>query len=192
MKKIFVDFDDTMVDLVGIVLNGFNIIYGETRTVDNLNRHIDSLGLSRAEINNLYSKMEERGLWTSGNLFPGVRETINNLRGYEWNILTAREQRYLGGIRGVVNRENLKIKNIYGVEASKGPGEKAEFARRENADIVIEDTGSYAIECAKEGMLTYLIHKPWNKDVKSSDNLVVVEDWREIRENLVDIKTKFI
>jgi uncharacterized HAD superfamily protein len=46
---------------------------------------------------------------------------------------------------------------------------------------MIEDNPDYALDLAENGILTYLLEKPWNKFRKETHkNLIKVKTWEEI------------
>ena len=69
------------------------------------------------------------------------------------------------------------------------PGEdknlsKADFCLEKGYELLIEDSGEFALECAQKGIKVFLFSKPWNKDCISHENIVVVNSWEEIMEKL--------
>ncbi len=50
--------------------------------------------------------------------------------------------------------------------------------------IMIEDNPEYALDCAKNGIKTFLLDKPWNKNYSQHENLIKVKSWEEIVKSL--------
>ena len=45
---------------------------------------------------------------------------------------------------------------------------------------MIEDNADYALDCAKKGIKTFLLDKPWNHDYVKHKNIRKVSDWNEL------------
>lgn len=58
---------------------------------------------------------------------------------------------------------------------------KSELCKEHWIFHMIEDNPDYALDLAKNGILTYLIEKPWNKNrLEIHNNLIKVRTWEEI------------
>ncbi len=49
---------------------------------------------------------------------------------------------------------------------------------------MIEDTKEHSELCAKDGIKTFLLDKPWNQHCVEHENIIRVKDWNEILERL--------
>jgi uncharacterized HAD superfamily protein len=65
-----------------------------------------------------------------------------------------------------------------------GKKSKAEFCNELGIKFMIEDNADYALDCAKNGVKTFLLDKPWNKNYENHENLVKVNNWEELLEKL--------
>src|SRR3989339_167530 len=52
--------------------------------------------------------------------------------------------------------------------------------------LSIKDNQYNALGCAKKGIKTFLINKPWNNNCENHNNLIKVDNWDEIMEKLKD------
>jgi len=71
---------------------------------------------------------------------------------------------------------NKKIISDDGVDNTK----KSIICQNLWVDVMIEDNPEYAKDVADCWIKTYLIKKPWNKNIKDYNNLVVVESFENI------------
>ena len=53
---------------------------------------------------------------------------------------------------------------------------------------MVEDNADYALDCAKNGVRTFLLAKPWNQEYEAHKNITKVKNWEEIVTHL-GIKT---
>lgn len=65
------------------------------------------------------------------------------------------------------------------------PGEdknlsKADFCLENGYELLIEDSGEFALECAQKGIKVFLFNKPWNKGFTLHANIIPVNTWEEI------------
>lgn len=75
---------------------------------------------------------------------------------------------------------------IYAGEYQEKAGErltKADICLREGIDIIVEDNGQYALECAVSGVRAYLFNRPWNNGF-CHPNITRVETWREVAKHI--------
>ena len=185
-KRIYVDFDDTLVDLAGQVVEGYNKIYGKNLQIQDMRsaNSEENFDLSEEGLFEMYSQMEERGLWKSYTLLPDAKDTILSFPNHSWNILTAREKKDQYEITETLQREGLAFESIYGVRRHDDAKAKAEIALEGRADLVIEDNPFFASECAKAGLQTLVLERPWNETLQESNNLIKVPNWKELRKYL--------
>jgi uncharacterized HAD superfamily protein len=61
---------------------------------------------------------------------------------------------------------------------------KAQICEELGVSIFIEDHPVYALDCAKNGIKTFLLDKPWNRNYEQHENLIKVQNWKEIIERL--------
>ena len=61
---------------------------------------------------------------------------------------------------------------------------KMQLCKSLGAQILIDDSESHSIECAKNGIRVFLIDKPWNRKIEN-DNIIRVKNWKEINERIL-------
>ncbi len=65
---------------------------------------------------------------------------------------------------------------------------KSDICKKLDLDFMIEDNLDYAVDCAKKGIKTLLLDKPWNKNAKPPKNVLRVSDWNEILESIERVR----
>lgn len=70
---------------------------------------------------------------------------------------------------------------IYANHFTKEDKTKSELCKENDIFVMVEDNFDYALELAENGIKTYLLEKPWNKDIfKNHKNIIKVKSWQEI------------
>ncbi len=59
----------------------------------------------------------------------------------------------------------------------KGKDFKVKVVKKNNITIAFDDTWDVSEALANAGVTVYLLHKPWNKDEKLSDNIIRVDNF---------------
>jgi len=91
-KALILDYDDTCVGFTQFLILTHNRIHGTSFIPSD----IRGWDLPK-ELNDLYKRFENHGLYNSLPILPGVREVLNHftmVKGYKIIILTARPERY--------------------------------------------------------------------------------------------------
>ena len=57
---------------------------------------------------------------------------------------------------------------------------KSQLCKKLGVQVIIDDAEINIIECAKAGMKVLAYDRPWNSNIKSSDNIIRVHNWDEI------------
>lgn len=81
----------------------------------------------------------------------------------------------------------LNARVIYAGEYQHSDNEKvtkAGICLREGIGVIIEDNAGYALDCARNGVKSYLIERPWNRDSENHENMLKVKRWAEILEDI--------
>ncbi|MDD5769948.1 MAG: HD domain-containing protein [Candidatus Gracilibacteria bacterium] len=78
--------------------------------------------------------------------------------------------------------ESVHFANHFNYNGSKKKvKKKSEICKELGIKIMIEDIFDYALDLAENGILTYIIEKPWNKHIlKTHKNIIKVKSWEEI------------
>ena len=59
--------------------------------------------------------------------------------------------------------------------------DKSQICKEHWIETMIEDNPDYALELAENGIKTFLLEKPWNKDINlNNENIIRVKNWKEI------------
>ncbi len=66
---------------------------------------------------------------------------------------------------------------------AKNIKEKAIVCSDCKVDLIVEDSLTHAIECAKRGIKVILFDKPWNQ-ASLAENITRVKDWNEILQRI--------
>jgi len=61
---------------------------------------------------------------------------------------------------------------------------KSQICNELEISLMVEDNPFYALDCAKKGIKTFLLDKPWNKNYEKHENIIKVNNWKEILEKL--------
>lgn len=121
----------------------------------------------------------------------------NEIRTVEWSVKKILELQDWYNTGMLTARHNILteyttqwVKNHYNWTISKvlfsncfhwGKTKKSDICKEEWAKIMIEDDMDYAIEIAKEGILVFLLKRPWNEKRKEKHrNIKRIDSWDEI------------
>ncbi len=63
---------------------------------------------------------------------------------------------------------------------------KHEICNNLGINVMVEDNPTYAFECARNGIKTFLIDRPWNRVFEEHDNIIKVNGWKEVLDHLND------
>ena len=114
------------------------------------------------------------------NFYPGSVDFIK-----KYHVYSEREVLFVTNRWDQVNTYKLLDRYFddipYHVSFIKGS--KVEELKKQKVDIFVEDRVENAEEISNEGILTFLIERPWNQtEIKDSGNLIRVKDWFELEE----------
>ncbi len=76
-----------------------------------------------------------------------------------------------------------KIKKVFytGQYVLQSPLSKLDICLKEDVGIIIEDNLQTSLECAKKGIKSFLLDKPWNQNgSEETNNLVRVKNWKSL------------
>lgn len=188
--RIAIDLDDTAFDFMNPLLAWHNREYGTAlRKEDVLTYHLwVTFGIGREEaiqrVHRFYRTPEFR------NLVPmqdanAVIGSLGSRHGI--GFVTARSVDLRKPTTALVNRHfgdrpvafaNHYARNNHAIRS------KAALCLEAGAEILIDDGGAYAMECAQSGIDAILIDQPWNRDVSGTRitrvrNLTEAEDVAE-------------
>ena len=61
---------------------------------------------------------------------------------------------------------------------------KSRICNKLQIEKMVEDNADYALDCAKNGIKTFLLNKPWNRNYEKHKNIIKVQTWRDILKKL--------
>ncbi len=61
---------------------------------------------------------------------------------------------------------------------------KSEICNKLQIEKMVEDNAEYALGCAKKGIKTLLLNKPWNRNYRKHKNIIKVQNWIDILKKL--------
>lgn len=112
-----------------------------------------------------------------------TNETLQLLKdlGHELHIITARHEHKDEETKKWLAKEFPGIfSTIHYARKSDGKKtKKSALCRAINAAVMIEDSGENALDCAENGIKTFLLDLPWNSEY-SHKNIIRVASWDEI------------
>ncbi len=76
-----------------------------------------------------------------------------------------------------------KIKKVFytGQYVLQSPLLKLDICLKEDVRVIIEDNLQTSLECAKKGIKSFLLDKPWNQNgSEEANNLVRVKNWKSL------------
>jgi len=120
-------------------------------------------------------------------LIEGSLEAINLLHNsHEIIFITSRHPSNKGNTLKFFEKHfpRKKFKIIFSGDAHKGNKLKSEICKEEGCEIMIEDNPNYALDCANKGIKVFLMNKPWNQKIGFNPNIIKVNNWNEIIDNL--------
>ena len=119
-------------------------------------------------------------------LIEGVKEILNQIsKAYDVYFITSRPIKIKEKTKDFLFKEfpNNDFKLIHSGEVHGGKP-KSEICLEEDIGLLIEDNALYARDCAENGVQLFLLDKPWNRNSISNPNIIRVNHWNEMLENL--------
>lgn len=114
------------------------------------------------------------------NLIPGAKDVIGMLQndGHEFVVISARggtvEEMKDVAIE-IFEKENLSFDKYYWKQ-----NDKLEIAKKENIDVMIDDTYDVCKKLSESGVKTIYFRDKEMKKLEQSENLIEVSNWGEI------------
>lgn len=188
--RIGIDVDDVVIEFFNNYLKFFNSHFGKNVTFKDISRyHIWELelGVSKEEALSIVVQVHNSEHPKKTSLVEGAKESINNLsKKYEIFFVTSRptsvKERTISFLKEIF--PELKFEIIFSGDIHGNAKTKAEICFERGITTIIEDSASYAFDCAQKGVRAFLLDKPWNQEYEQHENLIKVKDWNEIVEHL--------
>lgn len=187
MRRLGIDFDDTLLDTRRVFLNLLNRAYGTHHTYESAQQYyLDStFGCTSEDLERLFSQNFDE----LHNLdpLPGVASTLLRARnsGHQLTLITARPAIHMPPLYAWVARHHLPIHHI--ISAPKS-GEKALRAFESGIELFIDDNPRHALAIAARNIPVLLLDRPYNQAC-AGPLITRVPDWHAIAQNLFDFPT---
>jgi len=195
--KIGIDIDDVVVEFVrgfceflsNIENNSFKIektafVFENAYTYD-LGK---LMGISKEEENKLINDFNKSENFSNLDFLPGAKENISSLENGDNKIffITSRplsvEKQTRDFFKKNFPKNNFEL--YFSGEKWGKLKSKGEICSELGVEVMIEDNAYFALDCAKKGIKTFLLDKPWNQDYEKHENIIRVKDWEEIMNHL--------
>lgn len=185
--KIGVDIDDVIADFMNPLLKFYAEITGNTVLFDSMTsyRFEEVWGGTREQTIAIIRKFYASNAFDLLKPIDGALEALRTLsQNHEIVFITSRHHEAKQKTPAWLAHHCpfISPQVIYAGEYDHGDNEpvtKATICIREEIGCIIEDNGSYAHQCAENGVRVYLLHRPWNTTV-NHPALVRVSHWNEI------------
>jgi len=187
--KIGVDIDEVVVEFFRRYLELFNERFEKNLSFNNITQyHIwDLTDVSKKDSLKLAEEFYNSKHFDNLNLVEGVKEALSKLNGnYEIHFITSRPESLKEKTKNFLNAffKDFHFDLHFSGEVWGESRTKGEVCKNLGIKFMVEDNAEYAYDCAKKGIKTFLLDKPWNKDYVSHRNLIKIKNWSEILENL--------
>ena len=191
-KIIWVDLDETLAEFVDYALDYHNYtINGKTIKRCHMKSYYicdicclnitqeDAINWFRKAMEVDFNKLEVKPVYWA---YEKLKEYKKNW--YSFKIVTARnEDLFWEYTYKWVEKyyPNIFDDILFANHFSQQEKSKAEICKENNIFCMIEDNMDYTLELSQNGIKTFLIEKPWNKERKEEHkNLIRVKNWDEI------------
>ena len=183
--KIGIDIDDVIFEFLNSFLDFYNNKKGKKFLKEQFSSYYfwEITGETREEGVKLVDEFHDSELFDS---VPPMKESMNALRElsklHELIFITSRPLSYKEKTLKWL-KKNFKDNPqevVFTGDFHTGKGKpKAKICADLGIDVMIEDNGKYASDCAEKGIHSILITQPWNKDF-THPKVIRVSDWKEI------------
>jgi len=189
-RKIGIDIDEVVVEFVNPYLKIYNQKYNRKKRFEDIN-NFDlwiPLGITKEDAFEITYKFYDSEDFDNIPFVNGAREGIKRLtKDNELFFITSRPlkikektEQFFRKNFPELNYEIIFSGDIWGSQEKKKPV----ICKRLCIENIIEDNINYAFDCAKSGIITYLLNKPWNQNGNLPKNIIRVKSWNEILERL--------
>lgn len=179
------DFDDVIAHLFEKLLEFYNERKGKNHTIDEIKEYDlwINWGITKEEAMQLVNEFHEKEEPETTKPIENAIESITNLlhNGDKLYVITARNPIFKHKVENWIAHHlpNKKI-NVITTRDFK-PNQyirKAKICEELNVEIMLEDSGQNALECAETGIKVLLFDKPWNQNIEH-ENITRVNGWNE-------------
>lgn len=189
--KIGVDIDEVLAEYIESVITFFNKKTGRSLKKEDFKTYNfwETWGGTREEAIKLTEDFFNSELFDLIEPIKDSKEAINNLfKNHEIFFITSRPFRWKEKTeKWIIKHINENPKIIFSSDFHTGQGKtKSRICKEHGIDLIMEDNGKYATECAEEDIPSILFNKPWNQGV-SHNNLIRVNNWKEALKEIEDL-----
>ena len=188
--KIGVDIDEVVASFMKEYLRYHNLKHNSSYVLEDITSYnLWECGVhsSKKESVDEVNEFQNTIYFDSIGLIEGAKEGLSNiLKKYFPFFITSRPSRLKNKTK-LFFHKNFQMNGcdfIFSAEIYGGKT-KAEICRELGLRTMIEDHPLYALDCAKNGIKTLLLDKPWNKNYEKHENILKVNNWKEIGEILI-------
>jgi len=190
--KIGIDIDGVIADFVGGFLDFSNKKFGYNHSMEDWKTYDlwDFLPFSKEEGKRLMEEFYEEGWIDDLNLIEGSKEAIINLLAEnEIKLITARPLRWKKGTEVFINKHfsEFSIEVLHARAPDDSWINKSTICNEKEIEIMIEDNGKYALDCAENGIRVILLNTPYNQE-EIHENIIRADNWDNILEKIKEIE----
>lgn len=183
--KIGLDFDDVTAHLTEPLLEFYNKLKDKNHSKDEMKEYDIwvNWGITKEEGMNLINEFHEtQKLETTKPIEYAIESIFKILHnGDKLWIITARHPKFKKKVEDWISHhiENKRIEVITTRDFRVGEHvKKYQICKELEIDIMLEDSGENALECAKAGIKVILFDNPWNQNFEHK-NITRVNGWKE-------------
>jgi len=183
--KIGIDLDDTLLDFTNTFSKFYFEKYGKKVKFEEFKtyNYVEIFGVPLKEIIDLIDEMNSIGIGRNLPFCEYAKEAVLDLaQEHEIFFITSRTIRrgtleYLGEVFPEIKFKLIFSSNSYVGNEGKTKGEIC-------FEEGIEDDKKYAKNIAEKGIKVILLDKPWNEDYEEHPNVIKVNNWKEVADNI--------
>lgn len=188
-KKIGIDLDDVVFEFVKFLIAKYKNKFGKKILFEDfVSYHFAEVWhLNLSETIDFFKKIMTKESTENLELCEFAKESIFDLSSkYEIYFITSRI--FPEGTLESLNKHfsDISFELIFSSNpyAKTNGKTKGQICKELEIDFMIEDSKEHSEICASDGIKTFLLDKPWNKDVEENENIIRVKNWKEILEKL--------
>ncbi|MDD5133296.1 MAG: hypothetical protein PHD81_01755 [Candidatus Nanoarchaeia archaeon] len=185
--KIAVDLDEVLGELLSPVLVYYNQRFNKNLDINQFHCYNfwEVWGGTKQEAIQIVNDFFTEGHSENIKPIPGAQQAINILKNKRnLIIVTSRGDNLRAYTEKWINKSYPKsFSEIYfsnDFSANNGNVKKSEICKKLGVNLIIEDNLHYALDCSKEGIISILLDKPWNKQSENYERVFRVNNWDDI------------
>lgn len=183
-----IDIDGVVADYFSKFLEFYNKKTGKNLSVSDWKTYNfwDSLPVSKEEGKKLMEEFYLRADFDEIQLIEGAKEAIIELaKQNQIYVITARPLRWGEKTKKFFDKHfsGLPLHLVHSRDENDKTIYKREICRDLNINILIEDYGDIALQCAEIGVRVFLLDYLYNQNVKH-ENIIRVKNWDEILDKI--------